>query len=411
MRTKGWFILLVFVLAAGVLGWRISRKPDGPVFRTAEVERGDLDISISATGTIEPEEVVDVGAQVAGRIISFGTDEQGKVIDYGSEVKEGTILARIDEALYASDVAQARAALERTQADLLQSQAKYAQAERDWTRAQKLGPSDALAHSSYDAYRAGFEAAKAGVAVSQASVDQARATLARAEQNLGYCVIQSPVNGVIIDRRVNIGQTVVASLNAPSLFLIAKDLKRMQVWVAVNEADIGNIVPGQRTTFTVDAFPGQVFEGHVSKTRLNATMTQNVVTYTVEVFTDNSTGKLLPYLTANVSFEVAKKDNVLLVPNAALRWKPRPELIANDKGANPRRTGGEDRGRLWLSGDAPLHAVSVRVGQSDGTLTEVEGEEIKEGMQVIIGEEQETAKPEQKTASPFTPQVIRGGRR
>src|SRR5207245_2783342 len=138
------------------------------------------------------------------------------------------------------------------------------------------------------------------------------------------------VNGVIIDRRVNIGQTVVASLNAPSLFLIAQDLRRMQVWVAVNEADIGNIRPGQPVTFTVDAFPDEVFRGQATKIRLNEDMTQNVRTYTDEVVTDNSSGRLLPYLTANVKFEVARREDVLIVPNTALRWTPPPELVAPD---------------------------------------------------------------------------------
>ena len=143
-----------------------------------------------------------------------------------------------------------------------------------------------------------------------------------------YCTIKSPVKGVIIDRRVNIGQTVVASLNAPSLFLIAKDLKRMQVWVAVNEADIGKIQPGLPVSFTVDAFPGETFRGEVGKVRLNASMTQNVITYTVEVITDNSNGRLLPYLTANVQFELSRLSGVLLAPNAALRWTPPAEQVA-----------------------------------------------------------------------------------
>src|SRR5208337_2698142 len=147
----------------------------------------------------------------------------------------------------------------------------------------------------------------------QKAVDQAQATLKKAQDNLSYCTIISPVKGVIIDRRVNIGQTVVSSLNTPSLFLIAKDLNRLQVWVSVNEADIGRIHPGQPATFTVDAYPGEVFPGEVGKVRLNATMTQNVVTYTVEINTDNSGGKLLPYLTANVNFLAGEATNALLV--------------------------------------------------------------------------------------------------
>lgn len=185
-------------------------------------------------------------------------------------------------------------------ANVLQVKAKLVQAQQDWNRAQKLGHSEALAPSAYDQYKANYEVAKANVAVTHAAVKQAKAAVAqaqaslnRAQRNLSYCTIKSPVKGVIIDRRVNIGQTVVSSLNAPSLFLIAKDLTRIQVWVSVNEADIGNIHPGLPTTFTVDAFPNQVFHGQVGKVRLNATMTQNVVTYTVVVNTDNSDGKLL----------------------------------------------------------------------------------------------------------------------
>ena len=211
-----------------------------------------------------------------------------------------------------------------------QLKAKLFQAERDWGRAKKLGPSDALSQADYDAAQSAYETAKANVAVGQAAivqakktVDQSKAALKRAQENLNYCTIVSPVKGVIVDRRVNIGQTVVASLSAPSLFLIAKDLTRIQVWVSVNEADIGLIHAGQPATFTVDAFPGQVFTGEVGKVRLNATMTQNVVTYTVEVDTDNADGKLLPYLTANVKFVVGESKNVLLVPNAALRWSPK----------------------------------------------------------------------------------------
>ena len=296
-------IILLAVLAGGAAVWYLQRNYGQTVaYRTAPVKRGDLLVSISATGTVEPEEVIDVGAQIAGQILSFGKDAAGKTVDYGSVVEAGTVLAQIDDSLYAADAAQAeaqvqagRASVQRAEADLEQLQAKLYQAERDWERAQKLGPSEALAEASYDAYQSAYETAKANVAVGQAAILQARAGLAqaeavlrRAQRNLGYCTINSPVKGVIIDRRVNIGQTVVASLNAPSLFLIAKDLRRMQVWVAVNEADIGKIHPGQPVTFTVDAFPGETFRGEVGKVRLNASMTQNVVTYTVEVVTDNS---------------------------------------------------------------------------------------------------------------------------
>ena len=255
----------------------------------------------------------------------------------------------------------------------------------------------------------------------------AAATLKRAQQNLDYCTIKSPVRGVIIDRRVNIGQTVVSSLNAPSLFLLAKDLKRLQVWVAVNEADVGNIRPGQPVTFTVDAFPGQVFQGEVGKMRLNATMTQNVVTYTVEVVTDNSDGKLLPYLTANMRFNVSNRTGVLLVPNTALRWTPTPDqMAAVSAGKTGKKPPGEGasgsgpatrpaqeesgRGTVWTPEGDLVKPVSVRLGMSDGTMTEVQGEQLKEGTLVVIGDQPQKAATA-STSSPFTPQVFGGGAR
>ena len=270
--------ILVFAvilgLVASVAGWYLQRgSAQTPSFRTDQVTRGDLLVSIRATGTVQPEEVINVGAQVAGQILYFGKDANGKTVDYGSPVEGETVLAKIDDSLYTAEEAQAQAqvqsataAVQRAEADMEQLKAKLNQAERDWQRAQKLGPSEALAQSTYDAYRSAYDTAVANVAVGKAAILQAKASLAqaeavlrRAQRNLGYCTIKSPVKGVIIDRRVNIGQTVVASLNAPSLFLIAKDLKRMQVWVAVNEADIGRIRPGLPVTFTVDAFPGETF--------------------------------------------------------------------------------------------------------------------------------------------------------
>ncbi|HZE22340.1 MAG TPA: efflux RND transporter periplasmic adaptor subunit, partial [Desulfobaccales bacterium] len=298
-------IAVVVVVALIFMGLLQRNGNNQTAFRTVPVQRGDLMATISATGTVEPEEVIDVGAQVAGKIVAFGTDENGKPVDYGSVVKQGMVLARIDDSLYTADVASAKAQLAQNkagvkyaEANLGQLKAKLYQAQRDWARAKKLGPSDALSQADYDASLSGYETAKANVEVGKAAIVQAKdavrqseALLQRAQQNLDYCTIISPVQGVIIDRRVNIGQTVVSSLNAPSLFLIAKDLKKIQVWVSVNEADIGHIRPGQPVAFTVDAYPGEVFKGEVNKVRLNATMTQNVVTYTVEVNTDNANGK------------------------------------------------------------------------------------------------------------------------
>jgi HlyD family secretion protein len=439
-------ILLAAVIGIGFLFWNRTGT-SSTVFKFASVSRGDLLITISATGTLEPIEVIDVGAQIAGKIEYFGKDPMrpDKTVDYGTQVEQGTVLAKIDDSIYSAAVDQAMAQVEqakanvlRARADLLQSKAKLRQAESNWKRAQELGPSRALSATDYDSYKATYETAQATVEVSQASLVQAeksvmqsQAALKQSQTNLGYCTIKSPVKGVIIDRRVNIGQTVVASLNAPSLFLIAKDLTKMQVWASVNEADIGNIHPGQKVTFTVDAHPGQTFYGEVGKIRLNASMTQNVVTYTVEINTDNSDGKLLPYLTANVKFEVAQRQNVLLVPNAALRWVPTNEQLSpeakNDQTAakptnrfasQPATKPSIDtshrplkQGVIWLQADTSFaQSKPVDVYMSDGSMTEIGGEGIQEGMKVIVGEIEPNAQDD-NAPSPFTPQFRAGSKR
>jgi HlyD family secretion protein len=431
----------ILLIGATAAWYRNRSNGDAAAYQTAAATRGDILVTISATGTVEPQEVIDVGAQVAGQILSFGKDVNGQPVDYGSLVTQGTVLARIDDSLYTAETANAQAqvqsaqaGVERAQADLEQFKAKLNQAQRDWQRAEKIGPSEALSQVSFDAYRSAYETAKANVGVGQAAIlqaqaglAQAQAVLSRAQRNLGYCTIVSPVDGVVIDRRVNIGQTVVASLNAPSLFLIAKDLTRMQVWVAVNEADIGKIHPGQPVTFTVDAFPGETFQGTVGKVRLNASMTQNVVTYTVEILTDNKDKRLLPYLTANVQFELERVDNVLQVPNTALRWKPQEDQIApqfrntgeqtaqtdsRPAGGQRPATKGERRAStgkrrlVWTVDGAYVRPVAVKAGVSDGIVTAVTGDGLTEGMPVVTGLAVKGAESSD-ARNPFTPQFRR----
>lgn len=446
----GLVLVLILLAVAGVgAAWFFAHHgADEITFRTATVSRGDIVATIGSTGTVEPEEVVDVGAQVAGQIAAFGTDADGHQVDHGSRVKEGTLLAQIDDSLYRSDVdvakaqvTAAEAGVQRAEADQEQSQAKLYQAQRDWERAQKLGPSEALAEFSYDAYKATYESAVAAVAVAKAAiaqaigtVAQAKAQLFRAERNLGYTTIKSPIDGVIIERRVNIGQTVVASLNAPSLFLLAKDLAHMQVWVSVNEADIGRIQPGQPVTFTVDTFPNRTFHGRVRKIRPKAEMTQNVVTYLVEVATDNTDKTLWPYLTATVQFEVGRRENVLRVPNAALRYQPSEEKIIPDArmqasaqsttapSDGPRREGRRRRGAdastratsrpaesewhgatIWIKEGKYVKPLPVMAGMTDGIVTEIKGDGVSDKMEVVTGE----VTPDQAAASgntnPFGP--------
>ena len=436
IRTIILILIVLSVISAGA--WLVRAKGGkGPIFRTVAVKRGDLEATISATGTVEPVVVVDVGAQVSGIISSFGKDKYGKMIDYRSSVEAGTVLARIDDSLYSAAVEAAKAQLHQAMANkvsananVLQMKAQLLLAQLNWDRAQKLGPSDALAKSAYDQYQANYEVAKANLAAAEAAVEQTKAAVALAKANLdtvqvnlGYCTIKSPVRGVIIDRQVNIGQTVVSSLSATSLFLIAKDLKHIQVWLSVNEADIGSIAAGQQVKFTVDAFPNQVFHGQVGKIRLNATMTQNVVTYTVEVNTNNDDGKLLPYLTANAKFMIGRRNGVLLVPNAALRWSPLPNQIAPEDRRKSRGQAGpgkdregmhgggstQVRGTLWVVQGKFVRPVHVNVGMTDGVVTEIEGRDLAEGTQAVVGETLAESKggpgAEQ---NPFTPQMGRG---
>ena len=311
-------------------------------FRTVPLTRGTITVSTAATGTVEPEELVDVGSQVSGKIQEFGIDGNGLEIDYGSPVRAGQLLACIDPSLYeaelkssAARVSQAEASVVSAEADLQQQKSVLNLARLDWERAQSLYGAYVMAQADYDSAMSNYETAAASIAVAEARIKQSLAELESAKaqydyatRNLEYCNIVSPVDGIIIDRRVNIGQTVVSSMSASSLFLIAKDLQRMQIWVSVNEADIGKIKIGMPVEFTVDAFPQEHFFGEVGKIRLNASLSSNVVTYVVEVNTDNSDNRLLPYLTAKVNFIEDRAEDALLLPAAALRFIPEPGMVA-----------------------------------------------------------------------------------
>ncbi len=443
--------------------------------------RTDLELTIAATGTVEPEELVNVGAQVGGMITTLGTDSNGSTVNYGSEVKAGMVLARIDDALYQTEHQSAQAQLKQAEAQLKQAQTQKKQAEAQkknaeagilqakakvseslanqkkvevslkktelaWERAKNLHRGNASTASEFEEAAAAYLSAKsekeaaaaavesanasrsaaesalltaeaqissaeAQISAAEAQISAAKASLSRAERNLGYCVIKSPVDGVIIDRRVNVGQTVNSSMSAPSLFLIAKDLKKMQVWVSVNEADIKRIQPGQKAFFSVDAIPNEQFEGIVSKIRLNATMSQNVVTYVVEITTDNSALKLLPYLTANVKFVLDSRKNVLAVPNAAFRFSP--ENAEAPKAGKGQRV-------LWIAGkDGKPQPVVVRTGLNDGRnleIAEVISGTLNEDSRVITGSRAVSEKdPGKGTASGQNPFMAkppaRGGKK
>jgi len=462
-------VLVILVVVLGGVGYTYYRSQAAAqtTLRLDQVKRGPLVATVSSTGTLQPREVVDIGAQVLGPIIFIGKDAntQSGIVDWGSEVdgpvvgsdgkiiKKGTVLAQIDPELYDAAVQTAEASVQSAeasvqsaeaaalaaQADLRQKQATLAQATLDWGRAQKLYPTGGVAKAEYDQYQATFLVATANLGVSEANVKQTQANiktaqanvrtaqgnLRTAKTNLDYTTISSPVKGVVIDRRVNVGQTVVASLSAPSLFLIAKDLSKMEVWATVNEVDVGKIRVGQDVNFTVDAFPGKSYKGKVVPQgklpfRLNATMNQNVVTYTVVVSADNPDGMLRPYLTTNLSFVVEDKKEALLVPNAALRWQPTQKQVAPEmrdafaKLTRKKRAAtdadAQDHGVVWVPGqDGFVRYVEVQTGMSDMVHTEImgvlNGGELPEHTQLVVGEGKADAQA--GGSNPFSVQMFK----
>jgi HlyD family secretion protein len=416
---KKLLLLVVLLGAAGFglaawAGWIDVFGHETVTFRTKKVEKFDIHATVSATGTMEAEEVVDVGAQVPGMIIKLGPDphDSTKSVDNCTQVKKDVLLAQIDDKIFKARVVQAEAAWLQAKATVIQTQARLSQYEREWRRAQQMSQASppAISVSDYDLARANYETTRATLEMNKANVEACLGQLQEAQANLGYTTIRSPVDGVIIDRRVNVGQTVVASLNAPSLFLIARDLKRMEIWASVNEADIGQVRRGQEVSFTVAAFPGKDFHGKVTQIRLNASMNSSVVTYTVLVAYDNKDEKLLPYMTANLQFEVAQKKGVLSLPNPVFRWRPQPKLLAKEYRAEwvpqlkrqaqsetdkaPLKAASKD-GQNWVTvwvqaGPGQVKPQAVRIGLTDGLNTEIlEG--LNEGDEVVWGVER-TAK-------------------
>jgi HlyD family secretion protein len=462
MKTSLLVLASVCLVIVGTAGYYLKFGSEPAAnYKTASVKRGDLAITITATGTLEPEDRPDVGAQVTGKIMAFHdpTDADSPEVDYNSPVKKGQVIAMIDPAVYQSTYDQAEASLDRANADLLQLNAKRDQSAAEWSRAQKLHdlkfsslsltdprqgggnstPIKGISDSDYDLAKANYEVAKANAEIGKAAIAQAKAALKQSKINLDYCTIRSPIDGQVIERRVEIGQTVVSNLNASSLFLLATDLHKLHVWASVNEADIGKIKPGMDVVFDCDTYQGENFHGAVSQVRLNATQNQNVVLYTVIISVENPDLKLLPYLTANVHFQVEQRKDVLMVPNAALMWQPKPNQIApdteqpaptaasvattNGSSNSENRKEGSDKGQrgaaghaaartnhgtVWVKdGHSPyVREIDVEVGASDGLSTEVSSPDLSEGMEVVINEIREDRMTDAK--NPFAPQFFRG---
>ena len=334
--------LLLGIAVVGILGggawWWTARKGEAAdsAYRTATIERGDIRVAISATGTLSAISTVTVGSQISGQVTDV-------LVDYNSEVKKGEVLARIDPSTYEAQIEQGNAQIANAQASLKQAQATLANAELDYTRKADLGRHKLVAQSDVDLARAARDQARAQVNAAQASIRQQTASTQTTRVNLDRTVIRSPVDGVVLTRTIEPGQTVAASLQAPELFTIAEDLSKMKIELAVDEADIGQVKVGQAVSFTVDAFADRQFRGQVQQVRLSATTTSNVVTYPVVVSVDNSDGTLLPGLTVNAEIEVSKRDDILKVSNAALRYKPTGEAATATAAAQAPQ-GGQNRG-------------------------------------------------------------------
>src|SRR5688572_4770807 len=309
--------------------YRSADGSEGPAYRLAAVERGNIEATVSATGTLGAVTTVQVGTQVSGQISAI-------FVDFNDRVKKGQLIARIDPTLQQQAVRDAQAGVERVRAEL-------DQAERDHERNRQLFERKVITESE-------FSAVQYQLAIANASVKSAQVTLDRARQNLSYTSIYAPIDGIVVERNVDVGQTVAASLSAPQLFLIANNLSRMQILASVDESDIGLIKDGQEVRFSVQAYPDENFRGTVRQVRLQSVTQENVVNYTAVVEVDNSSGKLLPGMTATVDFLTGSAKNVLLVPNAALRVRPRQEMLGAVRGQMETARGGRDSTRRRDSG-------------------------------------------------------------
>lgn len=397
-RLKRWLVIafLVIGLATALAIWRTSNKSNATQFKTQEARQGDLTVIVTATGTLQPTNQVEVGSELSGII-------KNVEVNYNDRVKVGQILARLDTSKLEAQVTQSKAALESAKAKVLQAQAtlietrsKLAQLQKVWELSNKKVPSQ----SELDAAEAAFERAKADEASAKAAVSQAQATLEANETDLSKTVIRSHINGIVLNRSVEPGQTVAASFQAPVLFTLAEDLAQMELHVNVDEADIGKVHEGQKATFSVAAYPNRTFEARITQARYGSSTTSGVVTYENVLKVNNSDLSLRPGMTATADITVKELKNAILIPSAALRFTPpiqeekkpsaglvgsllpRPPSSASkqreDVAANKKQR------CVWTLKDGQLSAIPVTVGSTDGSMAEVVTGDIKPGMALVV---------------------------
>lgn len=379
---------VAIVLLIGVAAFMLLRNKGNELkFRTEKVIRADIEATVTATGTVNPVTTVLVGTQVSGTIKDI-------YADFNSPVKKGQLIAQIDPATFEAQVEQAKANVLSARANLEKAEATLVDAKRTMDRNRGLFSRNLIARSELDTAETNHETAKAQVGAAKAQIAQTEAALKISETNLRYTRILSPVDGVVVSRNVDIGQTVAASFQTPTLFTIAQDLTKMQIDTNVDEADIGRIKIAQDVEFTVDAYPDVTFKGRVSQVRIAPIIVQNVVTYDVVIRVDNPELKLKPGMTANVSVIVARKKDILKLPNATLRFRP-PEKEKT-------RTLYKGSG-VWVMEVGKPKRIAVSVGISDGSYTEVLSGDLKEGQEVIV---ESLTKPKNESAPSRGPRMF-----
>ena len=383
LRLLEWGIpaALVVALAIGFARYRAAHPNALVHYETGVVDRGALAAKVTATGALSALVTVQVGSQVSGRIGSLS-------VDFESVVKQGQTIATIEPSLFKAQVAQARASFLSANAALAKANADRALAERQFERAKALLAEGLMSKSDYDTAEATVDVTEAARGAATADVGQARASLDQALLNLHYTMIVSPIDGVVISRNVDVGQTVAAALQAPTLFTIAQDLTHMQVDTNVAEADVGKIRPALAVTFTVDAYPQREFKGVVRQVRDNAQTLQNVVTYDAVIDVDNSERLLKPGMTASVVFTYATRESVLRIPNAALRFKPDAATLAAmdarhavPPNSNPLKV---DERVVWVLHENEAAARTIRTGITDGSSTEALAGDLRDGDRVVV---------------------------
>jgi HlyD family secretion protein len=380
-RTVLWMLASVGLVATAGAGVATRASTTSkPAVTTVEVTRGRLVQAVSAAGSLEAVTTVNVGTQVSGTIQTLSAD-------FNDVVHKGQVLARLDPSIFQTQVEQAEANLVRAESEVEQLKVSRDAAKLALDRTVRLAEKRLVSEAELEAAQVAVASADAQLRSAAASVAQATASLNQTRVNLAHTVIASPIDGIVVSRAVDTGQTVAASMQAPTLFVLAADLTKMHLNASIDESDVGQIAAGQAVTFRVDAYPNDEFTGRVAQVRLQAVVSQNVVTYATVIDVDNAELKLKPGMTATVTIEVARRDDALIVPAAALRFKPTAEVLTAlggaPGGAAPACAGGTGCGVLWTYDGTTLRAVTVRTGISNGTAVEVLEGAVREGASAV----------------------------